>query len=935
MPLFIETSNLQTSTAYIKPGLLQKIKPTTFETKIDSSGEYSKTDIHKAVEKFQENTEKLSTSIPQTDQTIVDAITKIKKMALAIKDGMIGPDDSEKATFSEYYIKKFMITGFSDYEQFIELATQKEIPLPLRQNAIKSLASAHNVCADGILSNIESAARELLGASKGAPATFYHRLNQSIDTEIMLWLNTKRKESPHYQQDHIVGLLDGNEIHTANQIYNEIAPHFGLEKREDSFSPALRYLVADGARCVQSKVTENSVIICIAKQCLDDIHNLYKSEGLKPGTSYPCETDYSKASATHEKVVRDLSQSYGTIEFRDYLYLTEDDVNFTISTDTSLIEKRIIKNLKLADIIYHKPTDILGKKGDALRIKKGIDSYYTVELDVSSTEAQKTYSSLQAFLQKTEEHVNRIEEKLAQEGSLASNIFNLNISKDGSVRLIYDTVHLIKNNQVSTAISKYDLIWTSDLVNSQEIGLIILGILKSLSKPEYKESCKDFIQQLPPSIVQKVVETADHASDEFRLFYELLSSKMIRSGVRSSTGNQSIIKYVLARQPYGSRATERLLSIMSPEHYSDLLDIKNSTFAFTFEYIDDLCGLDTALQYFRLLLKHHEAHGNFSMDGFFNQYYIPTRPVYETVGINFEELKPPEGLLIYLMSRISSKHLEGNFSYITNLIANENNTTILNSLLWRTSRESPSPSYYIDFIKNIASRTTTADPQHSLFTYYLDELLNSINTDLTEIFTPPRNGKHDTTLLELLIERNCSRTLEKIASAKRYLYPNDFPPEHLEFWLNFTLSSLEKSIIKNQHLLISALDDIFCGAYFDAQDFQLCSNNNFNSSFSTTLTKALTLGLDQTALRLMEMANKVDTKGTLDNHQSIYDLIEKSKLSESGSLNTLSTFTHKYLGTRLEVKFPRYEDFLNTPLIDDEPSDWQLASSDSDSDSDS
>ncbi|WP_431777863.1 hypothetical protein [Ottowia caeni] len=232
MPLFIETSNLQTSTAYIKPGLLQKIKPTTFETKIDSSGEYSKTDIHKAVEKFQENTEKLSTSIPQTDQTIVDAITKIKKMALAIKDGMIGPDDSEKATFSEYYIKKFMITGFSDYEQFIELATQKEIPLPLRQNAIKSLASAHNVCADGILSNIESAARELLGASKGAPATFYHRLNQSIDTEIMLWLNTKRKESPHYQQDHIVGLLDGNEIHTANQIYNEIAPHFGLEKEK-------------------------------------------------------------------------------------------------------------------------------------------------------------------------------------------------------------------------------------------------------------------------------------------------------------------------------------------------------------------------------------------------------------------------------------------------------------------------------------------------------------------------------------------------------------------------------------------------------------------------------------------------------------------------------------------------------------------------------
>ncbi len=932
MPLYSPAISTKTSTAYIKPGLAQKVNPTKFEERLESRENYSKEDIHKAVEKLREYTEKLITSIPQTDQTITDALTKIRAMASSIKSGMIGDNDSEKATYSEYYVKQFMITGLSDYEQFVELATRKEIPLPLRETAIKNLASAHNVCADGILSNIESAVQELIGASQGAPANFYHSFIRSIDTEIMLWLNMRRTYPDARYLQVWDALSNGNEIHTANQVFNIIAPHFGLEQRKDSNNPASPNLTQECAEHVKSKVTENSVITGMANQCLDNIHNLYKSEGLEPGASYACEAEYSKASAVHEKVLRELSQSYGRIELSDYLLLTEDVIEFTISTDSSLIEKRIIKNLKLADVIYHKSADILWEKGDPLRIKKSIDSYYVVESQDDQEENIKTYSSLQNFLQQSEEHVRKIEEKLAQEGSLASNIFNMNISKDGSVRLIYDTANLIRNNQIGESIAKNSLIWTSDLVDSREIGLITLSILKTLSKPEYKENCREFIQQLPPSIVPKVVEAADHSSAEFKLFYELLSNKMIQSGVGSSTGNQSIIRYVLEQQAPKSEAVGNLLEIMTPEHYFDLVNTKDGKPAIPFEYLEINCGLDTALQYFKLLMKYHEARANFSMEGFFQQDHRPIKLRHEPLGLNFEELKPPVELIDYLLSDIASKDLEENFTYIKREIEKKHSETLINALAERISKETISPAYYIDFIKKLNSERNTATPEHPPLKKTINALSNSLNIAPSELFASSIDGTPDTTLLEILIDGNCSGALERITSKQKHQLAHNFPPGTLEFWLDFTLNSLAKSNIDEKRSLLKAFDKLFSHTPFEQSDFQITNTLKFKSDFSRTLTRALSLGLEQTAVCLMEMATSVESEGRLDDHDTIRDLIEKHNSFESPTWHSITKFTQKHMGMTPELKLKQNNIAQNYSGSDEESSEWEIASIGSDYD---
>lgn len=932
MPLLSPAISTKTCTAYIKPGLAQKVNPTKFEAKLDTSGDYSKADIHKAVEKLREHTEKLITSIPQTDHAIIVALNKISAMASSIKSGMIGEDDSGKAAYSEYYVKQFMMIGFSDYEQFVELATRNEIPLPLRETAIKNLASAHNVCVDGILINIESAVQELIGASQGAPANFYHSLIRSIDTEIMLWLNMMRTYPDARGHQVWNALSNGNEIHTANQIFNIIAPHFGLEQRKDSNNPALPSLTQECAEHVKSKVTENTVITGMANQCLDNIHNLYKSKGLEPGASYACEVEYSKASAVHEKVMRELSQSYGRVELSDYLLLTEDAINFTISTDSSLIKKRITKNLKQADIIYHKSANILWEKGNPLRIKKSIDSYYVVESQDNQKENIKTYSSLQHFLQQSEEHVKKIEEKLAQEGSLASNIFNLNISEDGSVRLIYDTVNLIKNKKVSEAIAKNNLIWTSDLVDSREIGLIILSILKTLSKPEYKENCRQFIQLLPPSVVPIVVKAADHSSDEFRLFYELLSSKMIQSGVGSSTGNQSIIRYVLEHQPPKSGAVGNLLKIMTPEHYVDLVNCKDGKPAVPFEHLEIICGLDTALQYFKLLMKYHEARANFSIEGFFHQNHRPIKLRHEPLGLNFEELKPPVELINYLLSDIASKDLEENFRYITREIEKKHSETLINSLAERISRETISPVYYLDFIKKLNSERNTTTPEHPSLEKTIYALSNSLNITPSELFASSIDGTPDTTLLELLIEGNCSDSLERIASKQEHRRGNNFPAGTLEFWLDFTLNSLVKSNIDEKRSLLKAFDKLFSRTPFEPSDFQITNTLKFKSDFSRTLTRALLLGLEQTAVCLMEMANSVESEGRLDDHDTIRDLIEKHNSFESPTWHSVTKFTQKHMGMTLEFHLKQNTIAQNYSSSDEESSDWELASIASDYD---
>ena len=932
MPLFNPNTSTNTCTAYIKPGLEQNVNRWKFEGKFDSNGDYPQEAIHKAVEKLHEHTEKLTTSIPQTDQTIIDALTKIKAMASSIEAGMIGNDGSGKASYSEYYVKQFMITGFSDYEQFVELATRAEIPLPLRETAIKNLASAHNVCADGILSNIESAVQELIGASQGAPANFYHSLIRSIDAEILLWLNMRRTypDARHHQVWN--ALSNGNEIHTANQIFNIIAPHFGLEQRKDSNKPALPSLTLECAEHVKSKVTENIVVTGMANQCLDNIHNLYKSEGLVPGASYTCKMEYSKASAVHERVMRELSQSYGRIELSDYFLLTEDAIEFTISTDSSLIEKRIIKNLKLADIFYHKSADILWEKGDPLRIKKSITSYYVVESQDGENENTKTYSSLQHFLQKSEEHVRKIEEKLAQEGSLASNIFNLNITKDGSVRLIYDTVNLIKNKKFGEAIAKNNLIWTSDLVDSREIGLITLSILKTLSKSEYKENCREFIQLLPSSIVPKVVKAADHSSEEFKLFYELLSNKMIQSGVGSSTGNQSIIRYVLEHQETRSGAVGNLLKIMTPQHYADLVNTEDGKPAIPFESLEISCGLDTALQYFKLLTKYHEARANFSMEGFFHQSHRPEKLRHVPLGLNFEELKPPVDLINYLLSDIASKDLEDNFSYITREIEKKHSETLIIALAERISKETHSPYYLIDFIKKLSSKRNTATSEHPSLKKTIYTLSNSLNITPSDLFASSINGTPDPTLLELLIDGNCSSTLERIASDQKQQLVHDFPPGTLEFWLVFTLNSLSKSRVSENRSILRAFDKLFSHTTFDVSEFKITNTLKFKSDFSRILTRALSLGLEQTAVCLMEMANSVESEGLLDDHDTIRDLIEKHSSFESPAWHSITKFTQKHMGMTPEFHLKQNSIAQNYSDSDEESSDWELASTASDYD---
>jgi len=266
-----------------------------------------------------------------------------------------------------------------------------DIPLAKRLSVVKNLAEGVEVCSEGVLSNLVTAAQELRLATVGMKGHAKQVWSEMLDEALIQYCRSKHRQRDNYEE---------YEIHYVNGYRNLLATQYGIDSKEDLLVPAeeVSRNVSEVTRYVQERITAESLIRNLAERCLSEVLEHFKEYAGRPLSPHEAWECYKK----FESIEAALASRYGPIEERFLVSDSEGkgtkDCPFTIITDTTLLMRAIARNLEEDKLIIKAKFQVIGRKTmtdtaeqSDVRIKRITDNaYYVKEMDRDGTKRYRT-----------------------------------------------------------------------------------------------------------------------------------------------------------------------------------------------------------------------------------------------------------------------------------------------------------------------------------------------------------------------------------------------------------------------------------------------------------------------------------------------------------------------------------------------------------------
>lgn len=272
--------------------------------------------------------------------------------------------------FDKQLHDQFMTRALRDFGQFCELAQKSDLPEKARRQAILNFLAGTEVCGPAVAQHMETAARELQALTGMAP-NFMHRLIGAIE-----------EQARNYIHAHQLCMYPGNEIHYVAAFFNQVAGHFGLSERTDSFMPTLDRKVLDaGAQHVLDADPTERVTAQMAQEYLARIAEFYAANQHDVhANSLDAPTVDAMYNRFASELQPELYKLYGPVEKGIFFHVSNSSEmeRYWVTSDVTLVARTIARNLRLAGVIHFKPAYVVGAPGDGLKLKQLGESLFYV-----------------------------------------------------------------------------------------------------------------------------------------------------------------------------------------------------------------------------------------------------------------------------------------------------------------------------------------------------------------------------------------------------------------------------------------------------------------------------------------------------------------------------------------------------------------------------
>jgi len=257
-------------------------------------------------------------------------------------------------------------TGKQWFHELAKLLQDQGIQLQTRIDAVVALAPRLDVCAGGILSDLQGTIAALKSANCGLKGIAYRWKKQMMEALIL----------EHVKAHHVY--LVGEEIHYINAYYNELADLMGMQKALD---PLVDELMERNLNTEEKEITPEKLEACrdhlikrlklkptqlaasIADEYRGVIEDSLHKEKLAPD-SIDIDEGYEKVRNT----MKDLTSEYGEIPSNNLLEMNEDGTTMAYigARQPTRGTRHFLRALKNQGLVHYDQQKTEGKKSSVV-----------------------------------------------------------------------------------------------------------------------------------------------------------------------------------------------------------------------------------------------------------------------------------------------------------------------------------------------------------------------------------------------------------------------------------------------------------------------------------------------------------------------------------------------------------------------------------------
>lgn len=243
------------------------------------------------------------------------------------------------------------------FDRVIDEIRHPVIPVDRLHRIIADVTPGLTVCPEGILSNLVQAGRNIRWSGRGLQDSIKRFRTDFIDARLQEFAAAMHGHEPNFA---------GNEIHYVNGYRNRLADRFGLQTHLDDAVPPQIDDEGNVERCaakIAVACSPENVVMRMAQDFRDDVDRHF---GQKPFL-----TAYEIGNIA--ELEAELAPRYGNVSPHSYLAEAENasgETIYDVRSDTSLIERDIVKNLQAAKVLRQKRSLLLaGGKQERFAVK--------------------------------------------------------------------------------------------------------------------------------------------------------------------------------------------------------------------------------------------------------------------------------------------------------------------------------------------------------------------------------------------------------------------------------------------------------------------------------------------------------------------------------------------------------------------------------------
>jgi uncharacterized membrane protein YgcG len=248
------------------------------------------------------------------------------------------------------YVAAIDSEGKQSLDKFCDMIGNDALPLEKRKNAIRNLSDRLTMCADGAVSNLLRAERDLALSIGGLRS----KLWQIKEDIVLATLQTHlARECGH------INTYRGDEVHYVNAAWNHVAPRYGLAVIADKMSPVLgKNLLSRLANEVDRALTPDKVALHLAEELLEKFKDLLP-DGPQEYSGNIARGIPSDFCETLDTVNRELGLAPSTVRFLSFVACDDDGGGAAWQTAPTLIAVDLLGAMHAEDLLTDIPEKLV------------------------------------------------------------------------------------------------------------------------------------------------------------------------------------------------------------------------------------------------------------------------------------------------------------------------------------------------------------------------------------------------------------------------------------------------------------------------------------------------------------------------------------------------------------------------------------------------